>query len=128
MLAEAMYNIRWMLTMQDLDGGVYHKLTEPDFESFIRPDECKKPRYVVMKTTAAALDFAATMALAARVYAPYERTYLGFVSEATEAAKRAYAWAVEHPEVYYNQPAMNEKFKPESKMPKTCTTIRFRHF
>lgn len=128
MLAEAMYNIRWMLTMQDLDGGVYHKLTEPDFESFIRPDECKKPRYVVMKTTAAALDFAATMALAARVYAPYERTYLGFVSEATEAAKRAYAWAVEHPEAYYNQPAMNEKFKPESKMPKTCTTIRFRHF
>lgn len=113
MLAEAMYNIRWMLTMQDLDGGVYHKLTEPDFESFIRPDECKKPRYVVMKTTAAALDFAATMALAARVYAPYERTYPGFVSEATEAAKRAYAWAVEHPEVYYNQPAMNEKFKPE---------------
>ena len=31
MLAEAMYNIRWMLTMQDTDGGVYHKLTEPDF-------------------------------------------------------------------------------------------------
>ncbi|MBR6829743.1 MAG: glycoside hydrolase family 9 protein, partial [Paludibacteraceae bacterium] len=72
MLEEAMYNIRWMLTMQDTDGGVYHKLTEPNFEKFIRPDQCKKPRYVVMKTTAAALDFAATMALAARVYAPYD--------------------------------------------------------
>ena len=37
MLAEAMYNIRWMLTMQDTDGGVYHKLTEPDFA--LRGDE-----------------------------------------------------------------------------------------
>ena len=89
MLAEAMYNIRWMLTMQDTDGGVYHKLTEPNFEGFIRPDECQKTRYVVLKTTAAALDFAATMALAARVYAPYEATYPGFVAQATDAAKRS---------------------------------------
>lgn len=109
MLAEAMYNLRWMLTMQDTDGGVYHKLTEPDFEGFIRPDECKKPRYVVMKTTAATLDFAATMALAARVYAPYDSA---FCAQATEAAIRAYAWAVKHPEVYYDQPKMNEQFKP----------------
>ncbi len=113
MLAEAMYNIRWMLTMQDKDGGVYHKLTEPDFEGFIRPDECQKPRYVVLKTTAAALDFAATMALAARIYAPYESVYPGFVEEATKAALRAYAWAEAHPAIYYDQPKMNEQFKPE---------------
>ena len=110
MLAEAMYNIRWMMTMQDLDGGVYHKLTEPNFEGFIRPDQCKKPRYVVMKTTAATLDFAATMALAARVYAPYDPE---FCAQATDAAIRAYAWAQAHPEVYYDQPAMNKQFKPE---------------
>ncbi len=112
MLAEAMYNIRWMLTMQDTDGGVYHKLTEPDFEGFIRPDECRKTRYVVLKTTAAALDFAATMALAARVYAPFEAAYPGFVAEATEAAKRAYQWAEDNPIVYYDQPKMNEHFSP----------------
>ena len=113
MLAEAMYNLRWMLTMQDTDGGVYHKLTEANFEGFIRPDECQKTRYVVLKTTAAALDFAATMALAARVYAPYEDVYPGFVAQATEAAKRAYAWAEANPAVYYDQPKMNEQFKPE---------------
>lgn len=113
MLAEAMYNIRWMMTMQDLDGGVYHKLTEANFEGFIRPDECEKTRYVVMKTTAAALDFAATMALAARVYAPYEDVYPGFVAEATEAALAAYGWAMAHPDVYYDQPKMNEQYKPE---------------
>ena len=108
MLAEAMYNLRWMMTMQDLDGGVYHKLTTPNFEKFIRPDQCKKPRYVVMKTTAATLDFAATMALATRVYAPYDPD---FCEEAKEAAIRAYNWAVEHPEVYYDQPKMNEEMK-----------------
>ena len=109
MLSEAMYNLRWMLTMQDLDGGVYHKLTEPDFEGFIRPDECTKPRYVVLKTTAAALDFAATMALAARVYAPYDPA---FCAQAAEAAKRAYAWAEAHPAVYYDQPKLNECYQP----------------
>ena len=112
MLAEAMYNIRWMLTMQDTDGGVYHKLTNPEFESFIRPDECQKPRYVVLKTTAAALDFAATMALAARVYAPYADVYPGFVAEATDAALRAYAWAQDYPAIYYDQNAMNEQYAP----------------
>ena len=109
MLQEAMYNIRWMMTMQDLDGGVYHKLTEPDFEGFIRPDQCKKPRYVVLKTTAAALDFAATMALAARVYAPYDEA---FCAQAKEAAERAYAWAQVNPDVYYDQPKMNTQFQP----------------
>lgn len=109
MLEEAMYNIRWMMTMQDLDGGVYHKLTTPNFEKFIRPDQCKQQRYVVLKTTAATLDFAATMALAARVYAPYDPE---FCAQAQEAAVVAYAWALEHPDVYYDQPAMNEQFKP----------------
>ena len=111
MLEEALYNIRWMLTMQDTDGGVYHKLTEPDFEGFIRPDQCKKPRYVVMKTTAAALDFAATMAIAARVYAPYDPD---FCAEAKEAAIRAFAWAEEHPAVYYDQPKMNAQLASTS--------------
>ena len=112
MLAEAMYNIQWMLTMQDSDGGVYHKLTNPEFEGFIRPDECQKPRYVVLKTTAAALDFASTMALAARVYAPYENVYPGFVEQATSAALRAWEWALAHPAIYYDQNTMNQQYAP----------------
>ena len=109
MLSEAMYNLRWMMTMQDLDGGVYHKLTTPNFEKFIRPDQCKQQRYVVLKTTAATLDFAATMALAARVYAPYDSD---FCAQAKEAAEMAFAWALEHPDIYYDQPALNEQFSP----------------
>jgi len=60
-LDEMMYNLEWMLTMQDpTDGGVYHKLTTPNFEGFVMPEDCKQQRYVVQKTTTAALDFAAT--------------------------------------------------------------------
>lgn len=48
-LDEALYNIKWMLTMQDADGGVYHKLTNPNFDGFIMPDEADQKRYVVEK-------------------------------------------------------------------------------
>lgn len=112
-LDEIMYNLKWMLTMQDpADGGVYHKLTTPNFEGFIMPKDCKQQRYVVQKSTQAALDFAATMALAARIYNAYSE-YGEFCKEATAAAERAYAWAVKNPDVMYDQPGNNEKYDPD---------------
>lgn len=112
-LDEIMYNLKWMLTMQDpADGGVYHKLTTPNFEGFIMPKDCKQQRYVVQKSTQAALDFAATMALAARIYNAYSE-YDEFCKEVTAAAERAYAWAVKNPGVMYDQPGNNEKYDPD---------------
>ena len=78
LLDEAWWNLRWMLEMQDpADGGVYHKLTNLRFDGAVMPEAAREPRYVVQKTTAAALDLAAVMAMAARVYAPYEAQYPG---------------------------------------------------
>ena len=55
-LDEALVNLKWMMTMQDPnDGGVYHKLTTKNFDAFIMPDETTNPRYVMMKSTSAAL-------------------------------------------------------------------------
>lgn len=111
-LDEMMYNLEWMLTMQDpTDGGVYHKLTTPNFEGFVMPEDCKQQRYVVQKTTTAALDFAATMALTARIYQRFPE-FQSFCQQAREAAERAYAWAVKHPTVYYDQDGNNKKFSP----------------
>ena len=111
-LDEMMYNLEWMLTMQDpTDGGVYHKLTTPNFEGFVMPEDCKQQRYVVQKTTTAALDFAATMALAARIYQRFPE-FQSFCRQGIEAAERAYAWAVKHPTVYYDQDGNNKKFSP----------------
>ncbi len=49
-LNEALYNLRWMLTMQDpADGGVYHKLTNAAFDGMVMPGITTLPRYVVQK-------------------------------------------------------------------------------
>ncbi|MGY1410287.1 MULTISPECIES: glycoside hydrolase family 9 protein [unclassified Luteimonas] len=106
LLDEAWWNLRWMLEMQDpADGGVYHKLTNLRFDGVVMPDAATKPRYVVQKGTAAALDFAAVMAMAARVYAPFEAQFPGVPARMREAATRAWGWAQAHPDVAYRQPA-----------------------
>ena len=102
-LDELMFNLKWMLTMQDpYDGGVYHKLTTPNFEGFVMPTDCKQQRYVVQKSTAATLDFAAVMAQAARIYKK-NKDYPTFAEEATRAALAAYGWAERNPRVLYQQ-------------------------
>lgn len=111
-LDEIMVNIKWMQTMQDPDdGGVYHKLTTPNFEGFIKPTDCKQTRYVVQKTTAAALDFAATLAKASRIYGEFPE-YREWADDAIIQAQKAFEWATKNPKVYYRQGEMNKKFKP----------------
>jgi endoglucanase len=104
---ELLYNLRWMLTMQDPnDGGVYHKLTNKNFDGFVMPDKAVEPRYVVLKSTTAALDFAATMAMASRVFAnsnSHELKNLG--KTCLDAAHRAYKWAKANPAIYYKNPS-----------------------
>lgn len=105
-LNEAMWNLEWMLTMQDPnDGGVYHKLTSKGFSGFDMPEVDKSDRYVVQKATPATLDFAATMAAASRIYAKYETQFPGVSAKMLKAAKDAYAWAKANPAIYYNQPS-----------------------
>jgi len=114
LLNEVFWNLDWMHTMQDpVDGGVYHKLTTPGFEGFIKPSECKKPRYVVAKSNTAALDLAASMAQAARIYSAYNIDYPGVSEKMLNVAKQAFEWASKNPDVYYRQREINEKFKPE---------------
>ena len=112
-LDEVMYNLKWMITMQDpYDGGVYHKLTTPNFEGFEMPVNCHQTRYVVQKSTQASLDFAASLAQAARIYSAYPK-YQSFAKEAVKAAERAYAWAVKNPTFYYDQNGNNQKYSPK---------------
>lgn len=113
LLDEIYYNLKWMQTMQDTDGGLYHKLTTPSFEAFVAPSECHQQRYVVKKTTAASLDFAASMAMASRIYKEYESAFPGFSAKALEQAEKAYAWAKANPNEEYDQNKMNKEFDPD---------------
>ncbi|MBQ8456554.1 MAG: glycoside hydrolase family 9 protein [Prevotella sp.] len=111
-LDEMMFNMLWILTMQDPDdGGVYHKLTTPNFEGFVMPKDCHQPRYVVAKSVTATLDFAAVMAQMARLMKG-NADYPDFSAKAAEAAERAYLWALVHPDAFYRQGDMNKQFQP----------------
>jgi endoglucanase len=119
-LDEALFNLRWMLTMQDpADGGVYHKLTTLEFGGAIMPHEDTTERYVVQKSTGAALDLAATTAMCHRVLATIDPA---LSTECLRAAVAAWNWAVQNPQQPYVQPTdvktgtyayENEDFKDE---------------
>ncbi|QIP16753.1 cellulase [Spirosoma aureum] len=114
LLDEVLWNLRWMLTMQDpTDGGVYHKLTNPRFDGMIMPDKAVNDRYVVQKSITATLDFAAVMAQAGRVYKAYNRELPGLADSCVSAATKAWTWAKANPTVVYNQADMNAKFDPD---------------
>ncbi|MBD2753691.1 glycoside hydrolase family 9 protein [Spirosoma validum] len=113
-LDEALWNLRWMLTMQDpSDGGVYHKLTNAGFDGMVMPDKAVKDRYVVQKSITATLDFAAVMAQASRVLTPYNRAVPGLADSCVSAAVKAWNWAKANPTMLYNQREMNGKFDPD---------------
>ncbi len=111
LLNEVAYNLRWMLTMQDPhDGGVYHKCTNAEFDGMVMPGITKAPRYMVQKSTAATLDFAAVAAQAARVYALHLPR---LADSCIRAAEKAWQWAQKYPAILYDQAALNKQFKPE---------------
>jgi endoglucanase len=113
LLDEALWNLRWMLAMQDPeDGGVYHKLTNPNFDGWIMPAQATTPRYVVMKSTGATLDFAAVMAQASRIFKNYGSVLPGFSDSCLQASFKAWNWARKNPAVVYSQPQMNQQFLP----------------
>lgn len=114
LLDEILWNLRWMLTMQDPnDGGVYHKLTNANFDRMIMPDKANSPRYVVQKGTAATLDFAAVMAQAGRVFKKFPNQLPGLADSCINAAEFAWQWAVKNPNVVYDQDAINKQFNPK---------------
>lgn len=104
-LEEIKWNLDWMLDMQDPnDGGVYHKLTTLGFSGTIMPHEGTAQRYVVAKGTGAALNFAAVMATASRVYSQLPE----FNDEANvykNAAVSAWNWAQANPSVEFTNPS-----------------------
>ncbi len=113
-LNEIIYNLRWMLTMQDPgDGGVYNKNTNAAFDGMVMPGITKAPRFVVAKGTAATLDFAAVMAQAARILKKFKRQLPGLTDSCLSASVSAWNWALQHPELAYDQNKINAAFEPK---------------
>ena len=113
LLNETLYNLRWMLTMQDIDGGVYQKCTNANFDAMIMPDAAVAKRWVVQKGTAATLDFCAVMAQASRICKSFPKQLPGLADSCLMASKLAWAWAIKNPAVIYDQDEMNNQFLPK---------------
>jgi endoglucanase len=113
LLDELLWNLRWMQSMQDPnDGGVYHKLTSPDFSGKVMPEEDQDIRYVIQKSTAATLDFAAVMAQASRIFREFDQQLPGLSDSCRSAAKEAWKWAQENPRQIYDQEQLNNRYTP----------------
>ncbi len=106
-LNEIKWNLDWMLSMQDEDGGVWHKQTSEKFCAFIMPEKDDLISYVVgtgqapFKSSCATGDFAAVMAAAARVYKPFQTDY---AAQCLRAARQAWTWLDKNPNVRFNNP------------------------
>ncbi|HAH23575.1 MAG TPA: hypothetical protein DCL77_07435, partial [Prolixibacteraceae bacterium] len=102
LLDEVKFELDWLKTMQDVDGGVFFKLTTLQFSGFVMPSADKADRYVIGKTSSSALDFAAMMAMAGRIYKDYDSEY---AADCIVRAENAWVWAKAHPAIYFKNPA-----------------------
>lgn len=94
-LNECRYELEWMLKMQDEEGGAYHKLTAERHADFIMPEEDKDQFYLFPVSSMATADYAASMALASRVYRAYDES---FADRLFDAALKAWGWLEKYPQ------------------------------
>lgn len=100
-LDEMRWELDWLLSMQDEDGGLFHKLTTKEFEAMVMPHEANQQRYIVGKGTAATLNFVGATAQGARVFAASEPSYAAAL---ISRAELAWAWALRYPAVAFTNP------------------------
>ena len=86
LLDEARYEIEWLFKMQNKEGGVYHKVTCANFPGFVMPEEETDELIVCPVSSTATGDFAATMAMAARIYKQYDPE---FAQKCLDAAEKS---------------------------------------
>jgi endoglucanase len=96
-LKEIKWETDWLLKMQypDDSGKIVHKLTTLKFPGFVMPEDDKGKTYFTEWSTAATADFAAMMAMAARIFKPYDATY---AKTCMDAAARSYQRLKDNPE------------------------------
>jgi endoglucanase len=107
LLSEIRWNLDWMLTMQDQDGGVWHKQTSAHFCGFVPPEQDTLPSLIIgsghapFKTSCATADFAAVMAIAARTFSRYDPI---FSKRCLDAARSAWQWVNTHDQQVFHNP------------------------
>ena len=89
MLDEAQVELKWLLKVQLDDGSFAHKVTALNFEGVVAPTADTQKRYFISPSSAGTADAVAALALAARLYRPFEAD---FADRCIDAAVRGQAW------------------------------------
>lgn len=95
-LWECQYELNWLLKMQREDGAVFHKLTSMRHANFVMPWEDNRQMILFPVSSCATGAFAAVMALAARIYSPFDKSFSQLM---LGASKKAWRWLEENQEV-----------------------------
>lgn len=117
LLDEVLWEMRWLERMQDRDGGVFFKVAGRRWSDFVQPENDTVQRWVIGKTIASTLDYAAMMAQTSRLVrasdAKLSARYLG-------NARKAWEWARKNPSIPapsetggsggYNDDQMSDEF------------------
>lgn len=101
-LDEVRYELEWMKKMQDeTTGGVHHKVTCLEFPGYVMPQYETNTLYVTPVSSLATADFAAVMAMAYEIYAPYD---LDFAQDCLACATWAWDYLEENPNLVFTNP------------------------
>ena len=100
-LAEARFELEWMLKMQREDGGVFHKVSCYHFCGFINPQDEKDELVIAPVSTTATADFAGCLAFASEFFKNEDPD---FANQLLSAAMLALDYIETHPEEPYKNP------------------------
>lgn len=89
LLDEARWSLAWMLAMQDASGGVRHRESIANWAGMHLPEADPIARYYTSISSDATAVHCAAMALAARVYAPFDAA---FAAACGASAASAWGW------------------------------------
>ena len=94
-LAEAKFQLDWLLKMQTTDGSVLHLVCPKVFPGdTISPEADRPPRYFLQPSTGATAYFTAAVAMASRVFRPFDDAY---ADNLLSAAQKGMAWLAANP-------------------------------
>jgi hypothetical protein len=102
-LDELDWGMRWLLDMQDPDGGVHFRIASRTWDDAL-PHRVTEPRLIGERTTHATASFAAAAAIHARLIRPYDPAR---AREVLAAAESAWQFMETHPQ----WPAEGERYR-----------------
>lgn len=121
-LAEVKWNLDWVAKMQyDPDGRVSHKLSTLDFGGNIMPDQETETRYFAPWGTVATGSYTAQLALASRIYAPYNPAA---AASWLARARTSFNFLLEHPEAHSPDQSAFTTGGYESSLARECLANR----